>query len=52
MRSDLYRIPLVLLPSGFAMAGTVLLVAAGFSAWLVLRRLDQLDLVAVLKTRE
>lgn len=52
MQSDLYRIPLVLLPSGFAMAGAVLLVAAGLSAWLVLRRLDQLDLVAVLKTRE
>ena len=52
MQSDLYRIPLVLLPSGFAMAGAVLLVAAGLSAWLVLRRLDQLDLVAILKTRE
>lgn len=52
MQSDLYRIPLVLLPSGFAMAGAVLLVAAGLSAWLVLLRLDQLDLVAVLKTRE
>lgn len=52
MQSDLYRIPMVVLPSGFAMAAMVLLVAAALSAWVVLRRLDRLDLVAVLKTRE
>jgi putative ABC transport system permease protein len=52
MTSDLYRVPLVLRPQGFAFAGAVLLVSAAFSAWLVLRRLDRLDLVAVLKTRE
>lgn len=52
MQTDLYRIPLVVLPSGFAFAGAVLLVSAGLSAALVLRRLDRLDLVAVLKTRD
>lgn len=52
MQSDLYRIPLVLPPSSFAFAGAVLLTAAALSSWRVLRRLDRLDLVAVLKTRE
>lgn len=52
MQSDLYRIPLVIRPSGFAFAGAVLLMAAAASGWLVLRRLNKLDLIAVLKTRE
>jgi putative ABC transport system permease protein len=50
--SDLYRIPLVISPSGFGFAGLLLLAAAALSALLVQRRLDRLDLVAVLKTRE
>jgi putative ABC transport system permease protein len=52
MQSELYRVPLVVLPSGLALAGAVLLGAAALSAWLVLGRLRRLDLVAVLKTRE
>lgn len=52
MQSELYRVPLVVLPSGLALAGAVLLGAAALSAWLVLARLRRLDLVAVLKTRE
>ena len=50
--SDLYRIPLIIAPAGFAFAGLVVLAAAGLSALLVQRRLDRLDLVAVLKTKE
>jgi putative ABC transport system permease protein len=50
--SDLYRIPLVVSPSGFGIAGLVVLVAAALSALLVQRRLDRLDLVGVLKTKE
>lgn len=51
-QSDLYRVPLVLSPQAFALAGGIMLMAAGLSAWLVARRLSRLDLIAVLKTRE
>lgn len=50
--SDLYRIPLVLPLAGFAIAGLVVLAATALSGLLVRRRLDHLDLVAVLKIRE
>jgi putative ABC transport system permease protein len=50
--SDLYSIPLVLKPAGFATASLVVLGAALVSVLLVRRRLDRLDLVQVMKTRE
>ncbi|WP_135501361.1 ABC transporter permease [Roseovarius aestuariivivens] len=50
--SDLYEIPLVLKPAGFAQASLVVLCAALVSALVVRRRLDRLDLVQVMKTRE
>jgi len=50
--SDLYEIPLVLEPAGFARASLVVLAAALISALVVRRRLDALDLVQVMKTRE
>jgi len=50
--SDLYRIPLVLTPAGFAMAALTVLAATALSAALVRGRLDRLDLVAVLKSQE
>ncbi len=50
--SDLYRLPLVLHPSNYAMGATVILVSALLSGYLIWRKLGQLDLVAVLKTRE
>lgn len=52
LATDLYRIPLVLAPSGFAIAGLVVLAITALAGMLVVRRLDRLDLVAVLKTRE
>lgn|GEM_PF-740397 len=52
LATDLYRIPLVLTASGFAVAGLVVLAATVGSGLLVLRRLDRLDLVSVLKTKE
>jgi len=51
-QTELYRIPFVIAPRTFARAGFVTLVAAAISAAAVRRRLDRLDLVAVLKTRE
>jgi putative ABC transport system permease protein len=50
--TELYRIPLVVLPSTYGFAACVILVAAAASAAIVLRRIASLDLVAVLKTRE
>ena len=50
--SDLYAIPLVLKPATFAVASLIVLSAAFASAMLVRRRLDRLNLVAVMKTRE
>jgi len=50
--SDLYEIPLVLEPAGFALASLVVLAAALMSSLIVRRRLDRMDLVQVMKTRE
>jgi putative ABC transport system permease protein len=49
---DLFRMPFAVEPRTFAFAATVVLLAAGGSSLLVRRKLDHLDLVAVLKTRE
>ena len=50
--NDLYSVPLVLKPAGFATASLVVLGAALVSVLVVRRRLDRLDLVQVMKTRE
>ncbi|WP_081535933.1 ABC transporter permease [Rhodovulum sp. P5] len=51
-QSDLYAIPLVLKPATFARASLVVLGASLVAVLIVRRRLDALDLVAVMKTRE
>jgi putative ABC transport system permease protein len=50
--TELYRVPLVIELSTYGTAVLVALTATAASAALVRRRLDRLDLVAVLKTRE
>ena len=52
LKTDLFRIPLILEPSTFAFAATVVLIAACISGLIVRRKLDHLDLIAVLKTKE
>ncbi len=52
VNSDLYEIPLVISPATFARASLIVLVTALASALVVRRRIDRLDLVAVMKTRE
>lgn len=47
-----YRFPLVISSQTYAFAAAVTLASAVFSAMLVRRRLDRLDLIGVLKTRE
>lgn len=50
--SDLYAIPLVLNADSFARASLVVLSASLVTVLIVRRRLDRMDLVAVMKTRE
>ena len=52
MDTELYRIPLIIEPATYSFATMVVLIAAILSGLLVRRRLDHLDLIAVLKTRE
>ncbi len=51
-RSDLYRVPLVLEVDTVAFASSVVLGSAIISAALLWRKLNRLDLIGVLKTRE
>jgi putative ABC transport system permease protein len=51
-KTELYRIPMALQLETFGVAVLIILAATVFSAFLVRRRLDHLDLIAVLKTRE
>lgn len=50
--TEVYRIPLFIAFRTYAFASAVVLLATVFSGLVVRRSLDQLDLVAVLKTRE
>lgn len=50
--TDLYQIPVVLHRDTFALAAVIVLIAAVLSAFIVRRKLNRLDLVGVLKTRE
>ncbi|WP_299547449.1 ABC transporter permease [uncultured Tateyamaria sp.] len=50
--SDLYAIPLVIKPSTYSSASLIVLTAALASVLVVRRKLDRIDLVSVMKTRE
>ena len=50
--TELYRVPLVLQPAIFGMAVAIAVASVAVSAAIVRERLDRLDLIAVLKTRE
>ena len=52
LNTELYRVPLVFDSATFSFAVLVIVIAALFSGMLVARRINRLDLVAVLKTRE
>ena len=52
MQSDLFRVPVVLVPQTYAFATTVVLISAAVSGLAVRGRLNRLDLVAVLKAAE
>ena len=50
--TELFRVPFIIEPSTYAFAATVAIIAATVSGLAVRRRLDHLNLVAVLKTWE
>jgi putative ABC transport system permease protein len=50
--TDMFRVPFVVSLSTYSFAVLVVLIASVASSMLVRRRLDELDLIAVLKTRE
>jgi putative ABC transport system permease protein len=50
--SDLYRVPFTISEATYAKASLIVLVAAAASAVIVRRRINKLDLIAVLKTRD
>lgn len=52
LATDLFRVPLVYGSDTFAISSMVVVAAAVFSAYIVRRRIDRLDLVRVLKSRE
>lgn len=52
MAGELMRTPLVIAPATYLLATVIVIVAAVLSALLVRQRVNQLDLVAVLKTRD
>jgi putative ABC transport system permease protein len=52
MSSDSIDFPVIIEPSTYASAALIVLAAGVASALLVRRKIDQLDLVAVLKVRE
>lgn len=52
LQSESYRIPVVVSASSFALSAGVIIAAAVASGGIVRRRINQLDLISVLKTRE
>lgn len=52
LSSELYRVPLVMEPRVFALASAIVLTAAAATGLLIRRRIDRLDMIEVLKTRE
>jgi putative ABC transport system permease protein len=52
LESDLFRVPVILESGTYSMAASVVLISACLSGLIVRHKLDHLDLVAVLKTKE
>ena len=49
---DIFRIPLIIEPNTYAISTTVVIIASVLSSLAVRSKLDHLDLIAVLKTKE
>ena len=51
-RTELYRVPLVVNRNVYAWASLIVFAATAISGLIVRRRVDRLDMIEVLKTRE
>jgi putative ABC transport system permease protein len=49
---ELFKIPVIISPATFALSATVVLTAAALSALIVRQKLNHLDLISALKTKE
>ena len=52
LQTELYRVPTIINTNTYSFAATVVIVSAVVSALMVRRKLDHLDLIGVLKTKE
>ena len=52
LQTDTFRVPFVISMRTYGVAALITVLAAALSAMVVRRRLDSLDLISVLKTRE
>jgi putative ABC transport system permease protein len=52
LQSELYRVPLIIARDTYAFAALVVVASVLVSGLIVRRRLDRLDLIGVLKTKE
>jgi putative ABC transport system permease protein len=52
IESELFRVPVLVEPATYSLAATVVVASACLSGLIVRHRLDHLDLVGVLKTKE
>lgn len=52
LQTELYRVPVVINANTYAFAATVVIVSSVVSALMVRRKLDHLDLIGVLKTKD
>lgn len=52
LQTDIYRIPFIAQPRTYIVAALAVIMAAAASGYAVRRRLDRIDLIEVLKTRE
>lgn len=50
MATEMFRLPFVLSPRVYAFSAAAVILATGISAWLMVRRLNRLDMVSALKT--
>jgi putative ABC transport system permease protein len=50
--SDIYRAPLIVSSATYAIASLVVMASAAAAGFIVRRRVDRLDLIEVLKTRD
>lgn len=52
LQTELYRLPMNVTRATYALSALVVIVSALLSGWMVRRKLNKLDLIGVLKTRE